>query len=65
MWTIVYLANSTDLKNSICTLLDGKGIIYKVHPIVPTQEDMGMCYNVLVPASEVNLAHALILDEEL
>ncbi|MBQ7793408.1 MAG: hypothetical protein IJ366_02705 [Clostridia bacterium] len=65
MWTVVYLANSTDLMNSICCLLDSNGIINRVHAIQPAEFDAGMCYDVLVPAAEVSAAHALILDEEL
>ncbi|MBS7297796.1 MAG: hypothetical protein KIG65_01805 [Eubacteriales bacterium] len=65
MWTVVYLANNTDVKNSICALLDNNGIINRVHAISPTEEEVGICYDVLVPAAEVSAAHALILDEEL
>ncbi len=65
MWTVVYLANSTEVKNNICTLLDSNGIINRVHTITPTEEGVEICYDVLVPAAEVSAAHALILDEEL
>lgn len=65
MWTVVYLANSTDAKNSICTLLDNNGIINRVHTITPSEEEADVCYDVLVPAAEVSAAHAIILDEEL
>ncbi len=65
MWTVVYLANSTDLMNSICCLLKSNGILNRVRTIAPTEENSGVCYDVLVPAAEVSAAHALILDEEL
>ncbi len=65
MWTVVYIANSTELKDKICRLLAGNKIIYKILPISSAYEDRGICYNVLVPSAEVNIAHALILDEEL
>lgn len=65
MWTVVYLANNTEVKNSICTLLSSNGIINRVQTIRPTEETADICYDVLVPAAEVSAAHALILDEEL
>ncbi|MBQ8636391.1 MAG: hypothetical protein IJ423_00145 [Clostridia bacterium] len=65
MWTVVYLANNTEVKNTICELLNNNGIISRVHTIVPAEETAGICYDVLVPAAEVSAAHALILDEEL
>ncbi len=65
MWTVVYLANSTALMNNICCLLDSNGILNRVQAIEPAEEEAGKCYDVLVPAAEVNAAHALILDVEL
>lgn len=65
MWTVVYLANNIGAMKNICTLLDSNGIISRVHQIEPSAAEAGVCYDVLVPAAEVNAAHALILDEEL
>lgn len=65
MWTVVYLANNTEVMNTICELLDNNGIISRVHTIRPLEETADICYDVLVPAAEVSAAHALILDEEL
>ncbi len=65
MWTVVYLANSTELKNTVCSLLDRNGILNRVQTIASDGEDVDTCYNIFVPEAEVSAAHALILDLEL
>ena len=65
MWTVVYLANTKEAKDSICKLLSDNGIINRTSEIKSEESDGDVCYNVLVPAAEVGEAHELILDEEL
>ena len=65
MWTVVYLANSLEAKDSICKLLLDNGIISRVSEIKTEESQDNVCYNVLVPEAEVGKAHQLILDEEL
>ncbi|MDO4618084.1 MAG: hypothetical protein Q4B31_01010 [Clostridia bacterium] len=65
MWTVVYLANSTEAKDAMCKLLASNGIINRASRIESEDSESDICYNVLVPQAEVGAAHALILDEEL
>ncbi len=65
MWTVVYLANSLEAKDSICKLLMDNGIISRVSEIKTEEAEGNVCFNVLVPEAEVGKAHKLILDEEL
>ncbi len=65
MWTVVYLANSTEAMNGICELLRANGIISRTEKIESDNPECDVCYNVLVPQAEVGKAHQLILDEKL
>lgn len=65
MWTVVYTAKNDTSLDFICAILDQNGILCRTC-LLKNQEDTESEYcDVLVPAAEVQMAHALILDENL
>lgn len=63
MWTVVYMTQDSVNVEEIRTLLEASKIISKVRAL--KKSDESYCYEILVPASEVCLAHGLILETEL
>lgn len=62
MWTVVYIATNRELANEIVVLLEEAGVLTKLRTV--GEEDTGRSYEILVPDTEVEEAHNLILDKE-
>ncbi len=62
MWTVVYISRDCALANEIMQLLEQAGILSKLKTV--DAEDSGCSYEILVPDTEVEEAHNLILDKE-
>lgn len=63
MWTVVYMAQDRENAEQICKVIENNNIITRIHTLKKSDENY--CYEILVPASEVCLAHGLILETEL
>ena len=63
MWTVVYMAQDRDNVAQIRRAIEDNNIITKVRALKKSDENY--CYEILVPASEVCMAHGLILETEL
>ena len=63
MWTVIYMAQNKETANQIRQLIEDKKIITKIRSLRKSEEDY--CYELLVPASEVSMAHGCILEAEL
>jgi len=64
MWTVVYMTQSEKNANRVAELLSENNLIYKVRPVGNSDEEDG-CYEVLVPDTEINEAHGIIIDNNL
>ena len=62
MWTVVYIARSKEIADKLQEMLEKDGMLVKVRPISKSDEDASMSYEVLVPESEVEQAHSVIID---
>ena len=63
MWTVICVAQSKEAFEQIKKIIEDNNIITKVRSFKKNEEDF--CYEILVPASEVCMAHDLILETEL
>jgi RNA-binding protein YhbY len=64
MWTVVYMAQGKDMATKIQQALEEHGILVKVKPIGKDGSGKDNCYEILVPAAEVEEAHNIIIDIE-
>lgn len=63
MWTVVYMAQSKEVANTMQDLLSKEGILVKLRPINKNRETSDDYYEVLVPESEVEEAHSVIIEK--
>lgn len=62
MWTVVYMAQSKEIVVKLQEILEKEGLLVKVRPISKNVENSDNYYEVLVPESEVEEAHSIIID---
>ncbi|HHV95451.1 MAG TPA: hypothetical protein GXX37_03080 [Clostridiaceae bacterium] len=63
MWTVVYMAQSKEIAEELQSLLTKEGILVKLRPISKNQESSNDYFEVLVPESEVEEAHSVIIEK--
>lgn len=63
MWTVVYMAQTKEIANTVEDLLSNEGILVKLRPISKNRETNDDYYEVLVPESEVEEAHCVIIEK--
>jgi hypothetical protein len=64
MWTVVYMAQNKESVSYLAELLENQGILVKIRA---TNQEAGedSCFEVLVPESEVDQAHDILIDAQL
>lgn len=62
MWTVVYIAQSKDIAVKLQDILTKEGLLVKIRPISNNAENVDNYYEVLVPESEVEEAHGIIIE---
>ena len=62
MWTVVYMAQSKEMVTRLQEILEKEGLLVKIRPISKNKENQDNYYEVLVPESEVEEAHSIIID---
>lgn len=65
MWTVVYMAQDRESVERLQQLLEQQSILVMVRPVNKQATDDDCCYEVLVPESEVEQTHNIIIDAEL
>lgn len=63
MWTVIYMAQSKEAIEQMKQIMNDNKIITKIRAMKKSEEDL--CYEILVPASEICDAQGLILENEL
>ncbi|MCX7843516.1 MAG: hypothetical protein N2489_10690 [Clostridia bacterium] len=63
MWTVVYMAQSKDIATKLQDLLTKEGILVKLRPVSKNHENNDNYFEVLVPESEVEEAHSVIIEK--
>ncbi|OQB13920.1 MAG: hypothetical protein BWY15_01548 [Firmicutes bacterium ADurb.Bin193] len=64
MWTVVYMAQGKEMAMKIQKALEEGGVLVKVKLIGKDAGGNDNCYEILVPAAEVEEAHNIIIDIE-
>lgn len=64
MWTVVYIAKSKEIAENLRYLLEDAGLLVKVRPVNNNCEGECNCYDILVPESEVAVAHKIIIEND-
>lgn len=64
MWTVVYIAKSMQIAEQIRGILEADGMLVKIRPIAKGAENAAGSCEVLVPESEVEQAHGLIIEAD-
>ncbi len=65
MWTVVYMAQSQELVKELQQVLEDEGLLVMIRPVNKSTENENTkdaYYEVLVPESEVEEAHSIIID---
>lgn len=62
MWTVVYMAQSREIASKLQELLVNEGILVKLRPVSKNHENNDNYYEVLVPESEIEEAHSVIIE---
>jgi len=63
MWTVVYMAQSKEIAEDLQGLLTKEGILVKLRSISKNQESSNDYFEILVPESEVEEAHSVIIEK--
>lgn len=63
MWTVVYMAQNKEMADRLQGFLEEGGLLVKLRPINKVVETEDNCYEILVPESEVEEAHSIIIDK--
>jgi menaquinone-dependent protoporphyrinogen IX oxidase len=63
MWTVVYMAQSKEIANKLQDLLTEEGILVKLRPISKKRDNDDNYFEVLVPESEVEESHSVIIEK--
>lgn len=63
MWTVVYMAQNKEIADRLQQVLEQEGVLVKIRPINKTADQAASVYEILVPESEVDQAHNIIIDQ--
>ncbi len=63
MWTVVYMAQSKEIAEKVEELLTSEGILVKQRPVNRNNDKTDDYYEILVPESEVEEAHTVIIEK--
>ena len=62
MWTVVYIAKNTQIAEQLRALLEESGMLVKIRPISKGGENADPSCEVLVPESQIEQAHSLMIE---
>ena len=65
MWTVVYVAQKPQEIFRIKDILDNNEIISRIREDKDSNEESGMCFEIMVPSAELSQAQNLILSSEI
>ncbi|NLC43792.1 MAG: hypothetical protein GX783_05865 [Clostridiales bacterium] len=62
MWKVVYMARTKDIADSINNLLSREGFWIKLKPVYRNVSIQDNYYEILVPESEAEEVHAILME---
>ncbi len=63
MWTVVYMAQNKDIAVKLEQCLNDQGILVKQCPVSRKKDSDNSYFEILVPESEVEEAHSVIIEK--
>lgn len=63
MWTVVYMAQNKEVVQKLQEILEKEGLLVKIRPISKGASDDDSYFEVLVPQSEIEEAHSIIIEK--
>lgn len=61
MWTVIYMAQSPEAAENISKLLQEAGILVKIRPVTKAAEGEANAFEILIPQTEKDEAHKVII----
>lgn len=61
MWTVIYMVQSSDAANQLRNLLEVANILVKIRPVTHVAEGEANAFEILVPHTEKDAAHKIII----
>ncbi len=62
MWTVIYMVQSSDAANQLRNLLEAADILVKIRPVTRVAEGETNAFEILVPQTEKDTAHKIIIE---
>ena len=61
MWTVIYMVQSMDDADKLRKLLESSNVLTKIRPVTKAAEGEANAYEILIPATEKEEAHKIII----
>ena len=65
MWIVVYTVQSKETAEQLGKCLEEAGLLFKIRPLCAGTDTENPCYEVLVPESEAEQAHNVLIDKNM
>ncbi|HHT65614.1 MAG: hypothetical protein ACOX25_10175 [Caldicoprobacterales bacterium] len=62
MWKVVYMTQTKDIADHIHDLLTREGFLIKIKPVYKNVSEQENYYEILVPHSEVQEVHTILME---
>ena len=63
MWMVVYVSQTKEQAEKIRDLLEQAGVLVKIRSVNQSDSEKFGCYEIMVPESELDEAHGIIISE--
>lgn len=61
MWTVIYMVQAVEDADNLKSLLENAGILVKIRPVTKAAEGEANAYEILIPETEKEEAHKIII----
>ncbi|MBQ2940790.1 MAG: hypothetical protein IJD97_01000 [Clostridia bacterium] len=61
MWTVIYMVQSMEDADNLRMLLENANILVKIKPVTKAAEGEANAYEILIPETEKEEAHSIII----
>ncbi len=61
MWTVIYMVQSMEDAEKLKMLLENENILVKIRPVTKAAEGEANAYEILIPETEKEEAHKIII----
>ena len=61
MWTVIYMVQSMEEAEKLKELLENANVLVKIRPVTKAAEGEANAYEILIPETEKEEAHSIII----